>query len=562
MQRINDVLDIPVPKSDFSCPIESGIFFEPVMTVPCLHIFENHGLEKWLAKHKTCPDCNGEVREVTVAPPVFKNTLEYLLKKYPELNAECNFHLAYLRAALKLARDGKSIKLENIIQFLKLSNKLNEFSNEEGYKNTTAFYWLCDQHDMGIKYLTDDLCDAVSVESLNKRLDNGDSALAWLASCRDGVSLLAKHAGLREKITAETLNAPDGDNNEPGKSPLYYLTLYSRGVQLICQDDILKGKVTREGLNRPVRTKNGAIRSALSHMAEKADGRKLLCKDAIIRGKVTQEGLDTVQSDISWLVLDREGRELLSRHESLRAKITADGFNELNEDDHTSFVYHLLLHHAGQEMVLNDHVLRGKITAQGLNAVRGGQDGGESAVYELCKHHVGRKTLLRDERLSKLITAETLQTTVGKDGNKTAAYWLLNTPEGNELLEKDPELRGKISADRLVSVEVAKKEVANTESVNQRTVPVEAANPYRLFSSAAEVQKPGEAPVNASADAPACPPVTTPPPTPAFGGYHYPNYQNPSPPAPAYYNYYYPGYQNPAPAPADYNYCYPTYPKP
>jgi hypothetical protein len=205
--------------------------------------------------------------------------------------------------------------------------------------------------------------------------------------------------------------------------------------------------------------------------------------------------------------------------------------------------------------------LRGKITAQGLNAIR--QNGGESAVYELCKHHVGRKTLLKDERLRKLITAEVLNTTVMKDENKTATYWLLNTPEGKELLEKDPELRGKLSADKLV----VNKEVASKEVVNKDPVPVEAANPNRLFSPAPapDVQKRVEAPVYASPDVTANPPAAAAPPPMAYSGYYYPDYQNPSSaPAQAYYNYYYPGYQNQQPAAptTDYSYYYPGYPKP
>lgn len=553
MQRNNDTLDIPTPKSDLTCPIESGIFFEPVMTSPCHHIFEKHGLEIWLTKHRTCPDCNGEVAQVTPAPPFVYNSLEYLLKKYPELNLECNFHLVYLRAALKSAKDGNSTKLEKIIQFLKIANKLNEFSPDDGFKNTTAFYWLCG-HEIGIKYLTEDLCNIISSESLNKRLDNGDSALVWLTSCYDGVNLLVKNANLREKITAESLNAIDGDNKEHGKSPIFYLTKYSKGVNLIFRDEALKNKVTSEGLNRAVKLLDGVLHSALSHIAEKPDGRKLLCKDPIFRAKVTQEGLATLQSDVSWLVLDKEGRDMLSRNEALRAKITAEGFNELNEEDHTSFVYQLLLHHVGQEMIRADHVLRDKITAQGLNAVR--QKGGDSAVYELCKHHFGRKTLLRDERLRKLITAEVLNTPVVKEENKTAAYWLLNTPEGKELLEKDPELRGKIFADKL----------GNKEVVNKDPVPVDAANPNRLFNSAPNVQKPVQAPASATPDITAnvtpTPPAAAAPPV-GYGGYYYPNYQNPAP-TPGFYNYYYPGYQSsPAVAPpTDYSYYYPGYPKP
>lgn len=433
-----------IPKADIICPIEAEIFFEPAMT-DCEHhhIFEKFAIEKWVGQHHNCPECREAVTHISRPPVQFTNMLDNILDKNPALQNDRFFYLGYLEEAL---RSNDAPRLERIIRFLKASDhSLSKIHDDDKYNKMCAAHLLM-QYTPGRECVikNPDLINKITAEALNMRLVDGDSLLSWLCVTKIGTKILADNKALRTMISPDTFNLPDDTRD----TPVYRLVFNDdEGINLICSDPVLRNKINETGLNKPGKSgENPDYRnSALAVLAGNANGRRTLINDSVLRGKATLEGLSTVDSDVSWLMLDARGREMLRQHAELRAKITLEGMNEIREEDNASLLFHFLSHHEGQETLEHDKTLRDKINSQGLNTVsRGHHTAGESAVYELCKHHIGRKILKNDARIRNLISAEALNSPAVKDDNKSAAYWLLNTEDGNAILKMDPEMNGKI----------------------------------------------------------------------------------------------------------------------
>jgi hypothetical protein len=448
--------------SDISCPITGQIFFDPVKVQDCKHIFESEALADWRKINNTCPCCRQSITGLEPAPAVFTERFHATLEKNPELHEERYFNLQTLHDLLH-EDDADEDRLNKMVELLRYATShLNAILPDNNPDGMTAVYALAGSRK-GVAYLAMDslLRDNINSAGLNTPAQGGRfagySAVTWLMAER-GKKVLFMDPVLRSKITPQGLNTAGRVGEHPAMSGAGWGLLTETGHKLLATDPELCTKINAERLNTPLgRIPNGenAPSTGVTYLLRDEFGVKLLLKSVALRSKISAVGLNAkvymkpAGSTTAMELADSEaGIKLLALSPGLRKKMSSQNLNGIVESGEwkgCSAVRSLVRGDNGISLLLSCPRFRKKINADGLKSLAVIDN--TSAVYFLARSPLGRKLLLKDERLRKLITAESLSTAVTLDGSengKTAAEWLLSTPDGRELLKIDTELRLKV----------------------------------------------------------------------------------------------------------------------
>lgn len=226
------------------------------------------------------------------------------------------------------------------------------------------------------------------------------------------------------------------DTKTINASAAYLLTADQLGLKFLLQEPDVRKKFRAESLNatvkQPLRTSKINL-SPLYFLAITKDGLKLLSMDAVLRSKITSEGLNTD--------LDHIHRYLFVGSPVSHNNFEIDSDRLHGGSDKFSVLYWLTSTELGRNILLKDASLRDKINGEALNRtlkrVITNKDSGLSPVYWLTSTVTGRRILYEDRRLRGLINQHSLNSVVTSDehNKNTAAYCLLNSPDGRELLD-------------------------------------------------------------------------------------------------------------------------------
>jgi hypothetical protein len=170
--------------------------------------------------------------------------------------------------------------------------------------------------------LFDRLINKINSAGLNTKALDGSSALWQLAACEEGRTLI-------RKVLAQTGSEGLDLNSigHEGKSILWWLAAYDLDLLFT-----LKDHITPEGLNAR-NTVDGT--SAFFWLAGTVKGRKFLIENKAVRDKVTPEGMnsyyfgedknDSGKSAFWYLIHDEEMLRILIEDDELSNKITGEG---------------------------------------------------------------------------------------------------------------------------------------------------------------------------------------------------------------------------------------------
>jgi len=314
------------------CPITQQIFFDPVASFPCGHVFEREAITEWRATKNECPCCRKSITGLCESP-IINDFVELAVTANPQLQNDRYFKMKILETAL---HENNKIKLDKLIKILKSSDYLNAISEEKGFIGESAITELT-ARPMGRLALSNDetLREHINEKGLNAVLLQegpwrGTSALYWLAAKPEGRALFTKDEKLVAKITAEGLNSIRQEGLNRGTSALYWLAGSREGWTLLSKDEKLVAKITAEGLNSILKD-DGCDQgtSALYWLTANPEGRKLLLKKNHLVNLINIDTLMTVIPDgpnkgtsaYQCLRETEEGKENLKNNPMLQLKI-------------------------------------------------------------------------------------------------------------------------------------------------------------------------------------------------------------------------------------------------
>lgn len=246
INRSNEIISI-VSKEDISCPISGEVFFDPSITYPCGHLFENEMIHKWMEKNTSCPCCRSEIIKINNPPPFFNHFFQQVLANNLFLHDERYFDLT---SFLNCLSNNLPEKLNKMILMLQNSAKhLNMPCDDQMHRGLNPIYFLT-KFGKGRKLLTDHLLlrEKISAEGINiigqTAGEEGFSAVYWLTMYPSGQTLLLNDARLRSLISRETLmkqvSAP-GEHHK--KSPAFWLMRTDIGKEILKIDAELSQKI-------------------------------------------------------------------------------------------------------------------------------------------------------------------------------------------------------------------------------------------------------------------------------------------------------------------------------
>jgi hypothetical protein len=464
-QEINLDPDVVMPTlflEDFICPITQQIFIKPVDVRPCGHRFEKDALSDWRKKHNNCPCCGENIAIIyPVIDKFFKNLFNELLKKNPILQ---NQRYCSLNLVVDLEVVMPTLSLEDFICPITQQIFINPVDVRRcGHRFETDALsdWRknhnncpCCRGNIDVIY---PVVDKFFQKLLNKLLKKNPIlqnqryfSLRLLENCLKKNDQ-KKIKEMLDSLSIEQMNARLEEKGYEGQTIVGVVLSYDSGLQQILVNDKCMGKIQPQGLNAIMRSSSGEFKSD--------EGAPLvfilfsyikfgpLLKKRKFRAKIPAEGLNAIvevgeskgASAVLPMFSSSFNRDISLNDHKLLAKIQPDGLNCYDEKKRVSPVNWLA---AITGALLVKPELRAKITAKGLNVIA---EDGTSGASELLESSDGRKTLLADARLCSLISKEALFSTIGSgihEGKKPVDF-LLNTPEGEEILKCNPDLAEK-----------------------------------------------------------------------------------------------------------------------
>ncbi len=251
--------------------------------------------------------------------------------------------------------------------------------------------------------------DAKEIIFLNKIYQDGPykdlSALFLLTYCCNEGQWLLETPEVNELISEKTLNHVVQEGPHQYQSPVYWLAKHY--IKLLAKPHI-KSKIHADVLNTLISSEPYWGESALLCLAKSAEGRHFLT-DPDIKSKIGENALN-------FITLNGE---------------TALFYLTVDPKDH---------------MFLADPDIKSKIHHCALNAIiKNGSHKGESALFWLCSNATWRKILAEPE-FTEMISIKTFNAIIpdGPYKGKSAADFFKDTPDGQLLLQQNPELKAKI----------------------------------------------------------------------------------------------------------------------
>ena len=264
------------------------------------------------------------------------------------------------------------------------------------------------------------------------------SAVNYFLRSKDGLTILARHTGLRGMLLPECLNIIHSDdfledyNRAPGANEM---PRSEAGIEVL-EDPVVRGMLDEQAIN-----KKFMANSMVFHLSKSARGIGLLA-DEIFQNKIHVDTINAISdhgfaSVVLYLCQHEKGREILAASPQLRRKIRAEAFNAGASRGALPPVYYLAKALTGLMVLVTSKYLRGLIDADSMNAyARHGEDAGASLAFWLLSHPHGREILRSDKRLRDMIGVGTLRTlvTAGEHTGACGMDYLL-MPENNDLLQ-------------------------------------------------------------------------------------------------------------------------------
>jgi hypothetical protein len=173
-----------------------------------------------------------------------------------------------------------------------------------------------------------DLREKITAQGLNA-IDQsgtykGESTLSYLMHIDQGVLLLKKYPALRDKITEQSLNSIEENIENAGATPLLYMMNTDLGYQILKECPDIIEKINEKGLNSICRGGKQTGKSLVSYLCS-YEGIQILLDNPSLVKKIHPETLNQIDSEdsfpVMFLIGTKKGCELLIKHPELVEKI-------------------------------------------------------------------------------------------------------------------------------------------------------------------------------------------------------------------------------------------------